>query len=54
MQKQETSEHEIKRQEMDRCKRICDTLKILLWVAIILIVLIILDVVFAGLYRLKH
>ncbi len=41
MQKQETSEHEIKRQEMDRCKRICDTLKILLWVAIILIVLII-------------
>ena len=41
MQQQEPNKNEIKKQEIDKCKEICNTLKILLWVAIILIVLII-------------
>lgn len=41
MQQQEPNKNEIKKQEIDKCKENCNTLKILLWVAIILIVLII-------------
>lgn len=41
MQQQEINENEIKKQEIDKCKEICEILKILLWVAIILIVLIV-------------
>ena len=41
MQQKETNEYKIKKQEMDKCKIICDIMKVLLWVAIILIVLIV-------------
>ena len=41
MQRQDSNERKIKKQEMDKCQEICNVLKILLWVTIILLVLFI-------------